>query len=84
MSLEEKDDILRDIHSEVQQIRRGLYGDEINKQPGLMQKHYELAGEVKTLKEKDQRRTWIIAGFSSATSLSFPFIWDWIKKHAGL
>ena len=72
---------LDELNGRVEKMGRGLYGDVQNKQVGLMQKHYDLADEVKALKEKDQRRTWMIAGFSSAASLGLPLFWEWIKKH---
>jgi hypothetical protein len=77
---EEKIDRLID---QVEKMNRGLYGDPENKQKGLMQVVYDNVDEVKQLKEKDQRRTWMIAGFSSAASLTLPVLWEWAKKIFG-
>jgi hypothetical protein len=69
---------------QVEKMNRGLYGDEENKQKGLMQVVYENVDDVKQLKEKAQRRTWMIAGASSTGSLLLPVVWEWMKKTFGL
>lgn len=90
MSIEEQADIKRlllkveAISDHVESIDRGLYGDPKNKVPGLMQQLYETKEEVQVLKDKDKKRTWMIAGFSSAASLTLPVLWEWVKKHFGL
>jgi hypothetical protein len=87
MSESERDDRLGDILKEIRTIssqvgkmNRGLYGDDENKQPGLMQKHYEVEGRVKKLEKKDERRTYMIAGATSIGTFSLPMLWKWITE----
>jgi hypothetical protein len=86
MSAEEQTDLKRlfqkmeEIGDKVESIDRGLYGDAKNKVVGLMQKQFEVEDRVKVLEDKDKKRMWIAAGFSSAITLVVPVVWDWIKK----
>lgn len=83
MSAQENDKLDRLI-DQVEKMNRGLYGDAENKVPGLMQSHYEVKAEVLQMKEAQKKRTWMIAGFSSAASLTLPVLWEWLKKTFGL
>lgn len=76
----EQEDKLQLILDEVAKINRGLYGDPVNKVPGMMQSHYDLKAEFDLEKENRKKRTWMIAGFSSAASFSLPVLWEWFKK----
>lgn len=80
MSATEEDKLDRLI-DQVEKLNRGLYGDAENKQKGLMQVVYDNVEDVRKLKEMNQKKTWMIAGFSSAASLVLPMLWEWIKKH---
>jgi hypothetical protein len=75
MTSEEK---LDKILSEVDQIKRGLYGDAVNKVPGLMQDHYELKTDVKKLKDGRKKIMWVSAGFIAAVQA----IWFYLKEIA--
>ena len=70
--------------AQVEKMNRGLYGDAENKVPGLMQSHYEVKADVQELKENQKKRVWIIAGFSTAASISLPLFIEWFKKQFGL
>lgn len=59
------------ILSETEAIKRGLYGDEFNKRPGLMQEHYELKADVVKLKEGRKKIMWLSAGFIFAVELVY-------------
>jgi hypothetical protein len=86
MSAEEQTDLKRlfqkmeEIGDKVESIDRGLYGDAKNKVAGLMQKQFEVEDRVKVLEDKDKKRMWMVAGFSSAAGLGIPSLLDWIKK----
>jgi hypothetical protein len=86
MSAEEQTDLKRlfqkmeEIGDKVESIDRGLYGDAKNKVVGLMQKQFEVEDRVKVLEDKDKKRVWMVAGFSSAASFTLPMLWDWFKK----
>jgi hypothetical protein len=86
MSAEEQTDlkrllsIMEEIGEKVESIDRGLYGDDKNKVPGLMQKQLQVEDRVKVLEDKDKKRVWMVAGFSSAAGLGIPSLLDWIKK----
>jgi hypothetical protein len=83
MSAQENDKLDRLI-DQVEKMNRGLYGDAENKVPGLMQSHYEVKADVLAMKENQKKRVWMIAGFSSAASLTLPALLEWIKKTFGL
>lgn len=79
MSVPEEDKLDKIIRA-IDKIDRGLYGDADNKVPGLMQNHYELKARMDLMQEREKKRTYLIAGFSSAASLGLPFVWEWVKK----
>jgi hypothetical protein len=71
-----QDEKLTQILTEVSEIRRGLYGDDLNKMPGLMQKHYEVAAKVDKLEDHRKKAIWwgmgLIAGLQ--------FAWFFVRK----
>lgn len=77
---QQEDDKLDKILKQVESINRGLYGDAVNKVPGLMQQHYELDAKVDKLQESEKKRTWMAGG----VSLTFPLVVMWLKDKLGL
>lgn len=59
----------------IEKMNRGLYGDEHNKQPGLMQKHYEVEGRVGKLEDIKKKAGWIAGGFILAIEAVKEIFW---------
>jgi uncharacterized protein YicC (UPF0701 family) len=68
------------IYDTVERIHRGLYGDEINKQPGLMQKHYDLKEKVDRLEDHRKKAVYWGSGFLVAAGMAY----EGVKKLFGI
>ena len=83
MSQNEEDKIDKLIQ-EVARMNRGLYGDSENKQKGLMQVVYDTVDDVDKIKDKQKRMSYTLGGLGLAGTVTWPFIWESIKKYFGI
>lgn len=60
--------------NDIAHIKRGLYGDPVNKLPGLIDRQIEDEAEIKKLKDQQSRTLWIVTGFGAAVSVIFNFL----------
>jgi hypothetical protein len=79
MSAEENNKLDK-IYDAVEKIHRGLYGDAENKQPGLMQKHFEIEDRVKEIENRNKK----IAYYGMGLFAGLAFAWEFFKKLVGL
>jgi hypothetical protein len=76
MSTNEEDKIDK-LTALVEKMNRGLYGDEINKQPGLMQKHFEVSAKVDMLDDHRKKAIW----WGSGLMIGIQAVWFMIKEY---
>lgn len=71
--------LLRDIRDEVQEIRRGLYGDPVNKVRGLVQRQEEDEVRIDKLEEFRKRIIWVWGIVVTAVVALWELVGDHIK-----
>jgi RNA binding exosome subunit len=78
--------LLEDHTKDLATIKRGVYGDPVNKVSGLidtdrMQDEVlkDHQNQINELKEENKKRKWTLAGFSAAISITGGIIWHFVK-----
>jgi|ERR1044072_3845414 hypothetical protein len=68
------------VSEDMDELKRGLYGDPKNKVPGLIDRQTKTEEDVKKIKTRNARVTWYAAGFVGALNGAIYFIKELFHK----
>jgi len=71
------------IGDDVEDLKRGVHGDKVNKTKGLIDRQEEDEKRITALENKNRNEKYWIGGFSAAASLGLPWLIEWLKKQFG-
>lgn len=71
---------LKSVRSEVQTIKRGVYGDDDNDVPGLIDHQRNHLERIMSLEETRKKAFWFGTGAIVVLQVLWHFIVDWFKK----
>lgn len=82
--LQKFDSHARETKEELSTIKRGIYGDPLNKVPGLIDTDKDQDRRIKELEEQRKKQKYTMAGIGAAAGVGLPLIIEWVKKQMGL
>lgn len=74
------EDHTKEVREELAEIKRGLYGDERNQFPGLIQRQAIDEAEIEKLKSNQKKALWIGTGFFTALQAAGIWVYELFKK----
>lgn len=70
--------------NDIDEIKRGLYGDQRNKLPGLIDRQINDEKEIAAIKASNEKAKWWAAGFTAALTLIVSVLYNAAKQIFGL
>lgn len=59
------------MQKDVADVKRAVYGDEVNKWPGLLDRQSKGEKDIASLKEGRKKLLWIVTGFGAAVEVVY-------------